>query len=73
MQLTRSDDLSKLLELLGADLDLADFEETGEKLDGHVGQHWVLTNCVLMCRDDCLPSWACHLPWPRSQRSRQSA
>lgn len=38
MVLTRSDDLCELLELLGADLDLADLEETGEKLNEEVGQ-----------------------------------
>ena len=38
MRPTRSDDLSELLELLGADLDLADLEETGEKLDKQIGQ-----------------------------------
>jgi hypothetical protein len=34
--------MSELLELLGADLDLADLEETGEKLDENVDQHLVL-------------------------------
>ena len=33
MRLTRSDDLGELFELLGADLDVADFEQTGEKLE----------------------------------------
>jgi hypothetical protein len=37
MRHTWSDDLSELLELLRADLDLADFEEASEKLDEHGG------------------------------------
>jgi hypothetical protein len=41
-RLTRSNDLCELLELLGADLDVADFEQTGEKLREHVGQLTVL-------------------------------
>jgi len=45
MRPTRSDDLSELLELLGADLDLADFEETGEKLEEHFGQR--LCQCIV--------------------------
>lgn len=50
MLLTRSDDLSELLELLGADLDLADFKKASEKLDGHCGQHWALEYCVDVSR-----------------------
>jgi hypothetical protein len=36
--LTRSDDLGELLELLGADLDVADLEKTGEELKEEAGQ-----------------------------------
>lgn len=55
MRPTRSDDLSELLELLSADLDLADFEETGEKLDEHFGQRPCPMYCVSACCGDRSP------------------
>lgn len=50
MRLTRTDDLRELLELLGADFDLADFEEAGEKLDELFDQRRTSVLCVGLSR-----------------------
>lgn len=71
MRHTWPDDLGELLELLRADLDVADFEQTGEKLHEQGGQRLVLIDCVLACRETGLRSRRYHVPSPRSQRSRQ--
>jgi hypothetical protein len=55
MRLTRPDDLSEFLELLGANLYLADFEQAGEKLDEHFGQRLCPMYCLSACRGDCSP------------------
>jgi hypothetical protein len=71
VRLTRSDDLSELLELRSADLDIADFEQTGEKLSGQAGQYLLPVYCVLACREIGLRPKACYVPSPRSLRSRR--